>query len=285
VPPSRLAQAVDRLTTIFTPLPDEAMDRPWAWQDYNEGLRVALLRTAEELRGLAVIVANDRVEAGSPRTQAQHILAQYHAAWRDLWALLAGVDDARLDTEPAPGRWSLRTTLGHMIRAEHGFLAVIDQALLQHHAGSMPAPIREDEWRALLAAEGAAVEQALHGTLAAIFDYHHALFDRVVEKLAVLPATELDVPSWFWEREPLPIRFRMHRFESHLRQHIIQVEQTLDAIGLAPTEARRLVRVVYQALAEVEGARIGAPNAGQDETADLVEVLEGRVQEMNALSA
>jgi hypothetical protein len=50
----------------------------------------------------------------------------------------------------------------------------------------------------------------------------------------------------------MPLRFRLHRFEEHLRQHTIQIDKTLVGIGKPPTEAHRLVRNVYNALADVE---------------------------------
>ena len=63
---------------------------------------------------------------------------------------------------------------------------------------------------------------------------------------------ELEKPAWFWDG-PMPIRFRLHRFEEHLRQHIIQLDKTL-AVIRPPTEAHRLVRNIYNALADVESA-------------------------------
>jgi len=52
----------------------------------------------------------------------------------------------------------------------------------------------------------------------------------------------------------------MHRFEEHMRQHTIQVDKTLVALGHPPTEAERLVRNLYGALAGLEsvsGAGVG----------------------------
>jgi hypothetical protein len=45
----------------------------------------------------------------------------------------------------------------------------------------------------------------------------------------------------------------MHRFEEHLRQHTIQLDKTLAVIS-PPTEAHRLIRNIYNALADVETA-------------------------------
>ncbi len=56
----------------------------------------------------------------------------------------------------------------------------------------------------------------------------------------------------------MPLRFRLHRFESHLRQHTIQIDKTLAAIGRAPTEVQRLNRLIYTALADAESQLIGA---------------------------
>src|SRR3712207_6856353 len=44
----------------------------------------------------------------------------------------------------------------------------------------------------------------------------------------------------------LPLRFRLHRFDSHLRQHTIQAGKTLEGIGRAPSEAKRLLQLIYR---------------------------------------
>jgi hypothetical protein len=55
-----------------------------------------------------------------------------------------------------------------------------------------------------------------------------------------------------------PIRFRLHRFESHMRQHTIQIDKTLMLLGQPPTEVKRLLRLTYAAWADAENALIGA---------------------------
>jgi hypothetical protein len=71
-----------------------------------------------------------------------------------------------------------------------------------------------------------------------------------LRELADVTDTELEQPAWFWDADK-PIRFRMHRFEEHLRQHTIQLDKTLAVIS-PPTEAHRLVRNIYNALADIE---------------------------------
>lgn len=94
---------------------------------------------------------------------------------------------------------------------------------------------------------------------------------------------ELAVRSWFWESEPMPVQFRLHRFDSHLRQHTIQAEKTLAAVGGPPTEAGRLLRHIVNALAEAEGARIGAPDIAAGRWDETAATIAARADEVAAL--
>jgi hypothetical protein len=83
----------------------------------------------------------------------------------------------------------------------------------------------------------------------------------------------------------------MHRFDAHLRQHTIQVEKTLQALGHDGGEARRLLRLVYRALAQTEGVLLGAAGLGQEEQSTLAReirrraaAVETRVQEARRLA-
>jgi hypothetical protein len=78
-------------------------------------------------------------------------------------------------------------------------------------------------------------------------------------------------------------RFRLHRFDSHLRQHTVQVEKTLVALGRGPSEARRLLRLIHAALAEVEGATIGAPDAGAAVCAYTATAISARADDIARL--
>lgn len=78
----------------------------------------------------------------------------------------------------------------------------------------------------------------------------------------------------------MPVEFRLHRFDSHLRQHTVQVEKTLDMLNLQPNEARRLLRLIYTALAEVEGTAIGALGFGLEQRAALAGKIAKRTDEI-----
>jgi uncharacterized damage-inducible protein DinB len=243
-----VTQAVEELVRATVHLSDEDMGRAWTWREYDEeGLRFALLMTHHELRDLAV-----RLDArpGTRPTQAARILVQYHQTYRDLTGVLAGVRSEDLDRAPAEGEWPLRETLKHMLGAEHGFLAVSRFALVHHRAGRHEAP-PDDEWPAFRK-DYAAPTNAVDGTIESVRNSFFEIHRRVLRELADVTDAELEQPAWFWDADK-PIRFRLHRFEEHLRQHTIQLDKTLASIR-PPTEAHRLVRNIHNALADVEMA-------------------------------
>lgn len=269
-----VTQAVEALVRATVDLPDTAMDRKWVWREYDEeGLRFTVLLAQHELRDLAVRLEGLR---RTPPTQAQGILGHYHAAYRDLTGALAGVRDEDLDRAPAEGEWPIREVIKHMLGAEYGFLAVVQYARAPDRPRE-PAEAEErwDSWRTEHGYRGPA---ELPG---GIGDVRNVLFEshrRVLSELDDLPDSALEEPADFWDGLK-PIRFRLHRFEAHLLQHTIQVDKTLEAIDRGPTEARRLVRVLYRALAPVEMLN----GHGESERAAVAAAIAERAAEVAAL--
>jgi uncharacterized damage-inducible protein DinB len=249
---STVTQAVETLVRATISLSDADMGREWKWGVYDEeGLRFALLMTHHELRDLAARLAARR---DAEPTQAKRILAQYHQAYRDMTAVLAAVTDADIDRAPAEGEWPVRDVCEHMLGAEYGFLRVCRVALGRHRAGKDTEP-SEDEWKAASApfmeARDAAMKPLAGAGIKEIRDAFATIHIRNLRDLGDITDAELEKQAWFWDG-PMPIRFRLHRFEEHLRQHTIQLDKTVVGIGRAPTEAHRLVRNIYNALADVE---------------------------------
>lgn len=246
-----VTQAVEELVRATAQLLDEDMGREWKWGAYDEeGLRFALLMTHHELRDLAVRLASRRVAEPS---EPLRILAQYHQAYRDLTGVLAGVATDDLDRAPAEGEWPLRETLEHMIGADHGFLAVCRFALTRSRSGHGGEPT-DEEWetfRAPYAEARTSAEDAVSGgAIDAIRDAFATIHIRIMRELRDVTQPELEAPAWFWDGA-MPIRFRLHRFEEHYRQHTIQLDKIRDVVR-PPTEAHRLLRNIYNALADVE---------------------------------
>ena len=275
---SVLYQAVQELAAVTQGLSDEEMDLEYAWRYQDEGLRFCLIGTYHELRDLAVTLKIGRQAEESPVSATQHVLAQYHAAFRELEAVLLEAEDDLLDQPPAEGEWPLRRILGHIIGAERVFFTLVHYGADQHRAGVQPSGISDDDLEALFGHEEEDVEDLIaDGNLNNILAYYRSLHSRILMELAGLSNEEHWSLSRFWESEPLPARYRLHRFDAHLRQHTIQIEKTLDALGSRPTESLRLLRLVYSALAEAEGAVIGAPEYGYALREELAAQIAGRV--------
>jgi uncharacterized damage-inducible protein DinB len=268
---SALASAVERMARACAGFSEADLAREWVWRAHDEeGRRFALLVTYQELRELAARTAAAR--AGTV-TLAQRALGQHQVAYRELHGLLVGLSDDVLDREPAPNEWPVRRVLHHIAHVERAFFAVADHALAHFRRGEPPTELareRHREWG----------ESSPAGSLDQILGRYAETHDRMVERLGHASDRELTAPSVWWEGYPVEVGFRLFRFDAHLRQHTIQVEKTLDAIGQPPTEARRLIRLLYAALGAAEGDAIGGTATLAGERAQLAAAIEARTAEI-----
>ncbi|HEU5102291.1 MAG TPA: DinB family protein [Roseiflexaceae bacterium] len=300
--PSTLAAAVASFAQATIGIADADLEREYTWRYHgDEGLRFALIGTYHELRDLAAATAAERARVGPPITLAQRVLAQYHAAYRDLQAGLLGVSHADAQRPLAEGEWPLWIALVHMIMTEQQFYPRIVHAVAQRSAGIAPSEMTDGERVAFLLrepandplrllwfvhgdtvstweeADEAPPPQAMTGQFFELLAYYDSMHARVLRDLAGLTDEDLQVISLWWEAQwcedgNVPVGFRLHRFDAHLRQHTIQVDKTLTQLGLLPSEAKRLLRLIYAGLAEAEGATLGAevPRTWDDVAAGIV---------------
>jgi uncharacterized damage-inducible protein DinB len=254
-----LSRAVDGLADVLHRASDTAMGRVWAWGDYTEeGARFVGFVAYGLLRTHAAQIAVERTLT-QPLTIAQRLLGQYHSAFRDLHALLIGVDDPFADRSPGEGIWSLRDTLQHMIETDATFYAMIRTNLERHRAGQWAGePVGEADYFRLLGSEEA-FNIIMAGPLDQLLAYHADLHETALVELADVADAETELPARFWESRRFPFSYRLQRYDAHIRQHTIQVEQIFDALGRKPSEGFRQARLLANALAEVENAQIGAP--------------------------
>ena len=240
-----------------------------------------VFRTYEELRELAVRLRSERITQARPASSAQLILAQYHRAFWDLQAALLGMESGQIDQAPAEGEWPVRKVLAHIIGAELGFYVVVRYALERYRSGDgRPAEIGREAWEATSGMDEASLGSVMGGSIEGLRDYHKTLHVRVLRDFADVSDAELDLPSMYWEKEPMSIRFRLNRFDSHLRQHTIQVDKTRVAIALIPNEAQRLLRLIFAALADADGAVIGAWETGEQSRLELARTITARAVEI-----
>jgi hypothetical protein len=280
-----LYKAVSQLAAATHLFTDADLGQPYAWRKHEEGVRFALLGTTQELRDLAVQLMQERAQKGLPVTAVQRVLAQNHAGFRDLQAVLFGISDENYSQEPAPGEWPLRYVLGHIVGAERRFFSLALSGLAYKRVGQTPPPLPDDAPETLVGPYAEFRELMEQGTLAGMMAHFQGMHFRSWEEFGGLSDEELAAPSpLWWEEETYSIQYRLHRFEAHLRQHLIQAEKTLDQLGKPQTEAKRLLRLVNNALAEVEALTIGAADVGISKQQALAQTIQQRADEVTAVT-
>ena len=103
---------------------------------------------------------------------------------------------------------------------------------------------------------------------------------RVLNAFCDVSEAELEAPTVFWEENPCRLNFVCTASTSHLRQHTIQMEKILIQLGQGPNEARRLLRLGYAAMAEVEAACLGSSALGEAERQVLADEIKQRTAEI-----
>lgn len=270
---SHLTQSVEQLAAATVHLTDaELASGAFAWGDYG-GVRMALLGTAQDLDDLAASLLVRRTAAGNPSTRAQQLLAQHRVAYWDFRGLLVGIDPTELTRAPAEGEWPVMEALRHMDGAERSFFISILAGLEAQTKGAVAAmPPREQRAGILAAADPAPAADADPAERLAAYARLHLL---VETKLTGLTDAQLEARSPFWEPEQPSVAFRIGRFTAHLREHAVQAEKALLALGHIPSETRLHIRTLYRSLAGVEGALMGAAEFDA-ECGKWAEIIEAR---------
>lgn len=221
----------------FAALNDEALARPWSWRGGQIDVHYALYRTLEEAQ-----------EAYVPAAAGQHpesyrILALAQRAFGDLRGLLIGLPADLLEVPPRPGEWSIGETLRHLRAVEQRY--ALHTLYAVERSDSEPVRIPDDRLPPTApTASGGDLGVLLTLLAEARADTNRRLGD-------VAPAAMTRPTIWVhWE---IDVRFRLHRFASHLVEHTVQCEKTLAALGWGQTEGRRIMRRITSALGELEG--------------------------------
>lgn len=274
-----LPQAVEKLGRLSYAFTEADLEQPFRWRAHEEGVRFALIGTYHELQELAVRLETQRAQEGPPLATAQRLLARHHTAYRDLHSILIRASDENFERQPAPGEWPLRDVLAHTIHVERVFYALVHYGLLRQRTdASLPVRFPRDRLEAF-AGPHEPFAEAVDGGLDSALGYYKELHGRALREFAGITDVELEGRSLWWEEEELPLSYRLHRFDTHLRQHTIQAEKTLIAIDGPPNEAQRLLRLVYNALAAVEGAVLGAGDVGREDRRRQAETIAARAEE------
>lgn len=278
---AELDGAVQEFTALMLPLSESDLERAWKWKDHDsEGVRFGFFVTLQELRQLSVTLSRLQPQP----TQAQLILAQYHAAYLDLQAAVLGLSNGEADREPAEGEWSIRRVYSHILGTDLGFSAVVRYALEGHRAGHWtPRPVPDNEYPRLYGLSDEEYDELMQESFENLRSFHRLFHHGILREFRSIRDDELDLPSTFWEETRFPIRHRLHRYEAHFIQHTVQIEKTLAAIGQPPSESKRLLRRIYAALADVEGRMIAAEKMDDAAILETASSITNRSRQIRTL--
>lgn len=262
--------AVRAAATDYLSIADAALTKVWLFRgvDPEDGVRYGIYRGAETIEAadaeLEVALAGAPARAPGAVRSAPATIAR--------WALhgrLAALDDAMLDRVPRDGEWTLRETLAHTVGGQRGYGVFTRWWLLQPLGPDRPARIPDDA-DAALDAELPPEPSEAEGSVADI----RARLDDVLDEWALRVAGLDDAAlaaSATWSGVPVDIDFRIGRWASHIREHTLQIDKTLDWLGYEPSEPVRIVRDLYAAWGRLE-ARI-FPVAPRGTDAAVSEIL------------
>lgn len=214
------------------------------WGDRPIDARYALLHRTLEAEQEAAVRARMRYQG----TEAQRILGLAQVAFGDLRGLIAGLGSDLLDRAPAEGEWSARETLQHTIGVERSYRANTAFALVRvpNDPLTLPPERRPQPDPADTSGDGSEIMERLAARRAET----DADLGRITGEQMALPTA--------WGEAEVDVRFRLHRFASHLVEHTVQCETALEAVGLKSGDARRVARRISIARAMHE--RITGPD-------------------------
>ena len=149
-----------------------------------------------------------------PAELAKQVQLKYDDALGRLEACFKGVSETDADREPAPGEWSAKQTLAHLIHSERGWIANLDDAV-----GGFER--LADDWGGNLPAHVSATVKA-YGTYRGMLDELKRLSIEMVTFLAALPDSFVERKASYFLNAA-----QLLELESHTLSHIDQINAAL----------------------------------------------------------
>ena len=231
------AADLDAALERFAALDAEGLAQRWVFRDKTTDVRYALYRTIEESQEALVHAA------ARSHPESRRILSLAQRAFGDLRGLLIGLPADLLDEAPRAGEWSIREILRHVVVTEERYAVGTRYAVERADAD----PMRVSDAKLPIPAQ---IDVA--GGIDAIVARLAKARSETDRRLGDLPIAAMVRPTQ-WIQYDVDVRFRLHRFASHLVEHTVQCEKALAALGRRPTEGRRIVRRLTALLGEIEG--------------------------------
>lgn len=223
------------------------LDAPWQWlPTARADVRYALYGALEE---------EQRAATTAPVAEAEsaRILELAQIAFGRLRGVLAGIDDGLLDREDresAAGEWSVRRTLAHTIGVERSYRANTEFALARGDGDPLSLPSDPEVPVRTATGEYRRPRPDPADTAGGVLDIVAAFARQRAEtdaSLSALTEVQLRRPSqWGAVDDPavIDVRFRLHRFASHIVEHTVQCEKAIESFGITLNDARAIVRAI-----------------------------------------
>lgn len=236
-------------------LPDAILELPWKWQSYDEGIRFAFFRLMEEIITLA---GNpDIFKLDSEKNSQKEVntyLLRFHRAFWQLKAKLTGLDEGLANQQPTPQDWSIRRTAEHILEAEWMFYGVFRYGFhASDHSENLPSEKpNQDFIDQHFDVEGGFPPDKFECSLVELLMFYEKHHSDVLSGLSSLKDDDLERSLTFWEDEAMSARFRLIRFESHLRQHLIQIKKTAHQLQFQYSEVHALIQECISAFSSLD---------------------------------
>ncbi|HLX34348.1 MAG TPA: DinB family protein [Candidatus Limnocylindrales bacterium] len=248
-PSIRVARgALDIASRDLLAIGDSALEGAWDWDGHGTDVRYGCFRAIEATELATATIHSILDSAGVRRSMTALRISRSTSARWELHGRLAPLDDALLDRLARDGEWTLRQTLGHIVGGQRGYVTFT--AFHRQRNSSVPPSKAELAQIELDAALPDDADEAL-GSIDDIRGRLDETVDLGAEVFGGMPDEELARPAR-WSGIPVDVGFRIGRWPSHLMEHAIQIEKTLDWLDWHPTEVQRIVADLFGAWGRLE---------------------------------
>ena len=232
-----------------------SLEVPWRWRPSDPDdldVRHGFYRIHERLREAVSAIVTGRTNASSAAIgPAVPALGAMAAARWAVHGVLVPLPESAWDGDPGGGEWTVRRTVGHIIGGQRSYGwynawylsqgAIVGDAVYPPDGTMPPEPSEEDD--------GDGAPDAVLGRL-------DGVVDASISANAALDRAAMTVGAR-WSGLPVAIDFRLGRYGSHIREHTIQIDKTLDLLGRRPSEVERLVRLILETYGQLEAEFAG----------------------------
>lgn len=212
-------------------LPDDELTREVDLDGRKASLHFILYDLLRHEQGLAVAIDPER-------PQLSRILDLAQMAYGDLVGLLAGRDDALLDSA-RDGEWTLRDLLRHAIAVELRYAAQIEYSATRRDDEPVAIPADRLPCDRLSPPEPEFAASRTEG-IAQVLELLGVARSATSRRLATIPDSALERTS-LWGTVEMTARMRAHQIAVHINEAAVQAEKMLGADARG-SEARRIIR-------------------------------------------